>query len=107
MIEGNVFQNPDLRLLRLITLLGYSFASLRRHAASDRSSSVSLTPLICLAECRTTMSRAAKRALNAQSKSKRITDWGVYRSGNPVGVVEEWLRTDYRSFLRQLGAQGK
>ena len=25
MIEGNVFQNPDLRLLRLITLLGDSF----------------------------------------------------------------------------------
>jgi len=107
MIEGNVFQNPDLRLLRLTTLLGDSFASLRRRAASDRSFSGSLTPLICLAECRTAISHAAKRASNAQSKSRRINDWGVYRSGNPVGVVEEWLRTDYRSFLRQVGAQGK
>ncbi len=33
MIEGVVFQNPDLHLLRLITLLDNSFASLRRRAA--------------------------------------------------------------------------
>jgi hypothetical protein len=36
MIDGNVLQNPDLRLLRLITLLGDSFASfttLRREAS--------------------------------------------------------------------------
>jgi hypothetical protein len=92
MIEGNVFQNRNLRLLRLITLLGDSFASLRRRAASDRPFSVSLTPLICLAECRTTMSHAAKRASNAQSKSRRITDWGVYIDW---GIYIGWSRSGY------------
>jgi len=33
MIEGNVFQNPDPRLLTLLTLPGDSFALLRRRAA--------------------------------------------------------------------------
>ena len=62
MIEGIVFQNPHLRLLRLITLLGNSFACYHAGAASGRSFSGSLTPLICLAECRTATSHAAKRA---------------------------------------------
>jgi hypothetical protein len=88
MIEGNVFQNPDPHLLQLITRLGDSFASLRRRTASDRSFSGSLTPLICLAECRTAMSQTAKRASNAQSNSRRITDCGVYIDwGIYIGVA--------------------
>ena len=62
MIEGIVFQNPRLRLLRLITLLVDSFASLQRRAAKRLSASGSLTPLVCVPECRTAMSHAAKRA---------------------------------------------
>jgi predicted ester cyclase len=31
----------------------------------------------------------------------------IFRFDDQGRVVEEWVRTDYRSFLRQLGAQGK
>src|SRR2546425_846224 len=62
MIEGIVFQNPRLRLLRSITLLDDSFPSSRRRAAKDRSSSGSLTPLVIVPECRTAMGHTAKRA---------------------------------------------
>jgi predicted ester cyclase len=30
-----------------------------------------------------------------------------FRFDDQGGLVEEWVRTDYRSFLRQLGAQGQ
>jgi predicted ester cyclase len=31
----------------------------------------------------------------------------IFRFDDQGRIVEEWVRTDYRSFLRQLGAQGK
>ena len=31
----------------------------------------------------------------------------IFRFDDQGRLVEEWVRTDYRSFLRQLGAQGK
>jgi predicted ester cyclase len=31
----------------------------------------------------------------------------IFRFDNQARLVEEWVRTDYRSFLRQLGAQGR
>jgi hypothetical protein len=31
----------------------------------------------------------------------------LFRLGDQGRLVEEWVRTDYRSFLRQLGAPGK
>jgi predicted ester cyclase len=31
----------------------------------------------------------------------------IFRFDDQARLVEEWVRTDYRSFLRQLGAQGK
>ena len=31
----------------------------------------------------------------------------IFRFDDQGRMVEEWVRTDYRSFLRQLGAQGK
>jgi predicted ester cyclase len=31
----------------------------------------------------------------------------IFRFDNEGRLVEEWVRTDYRSFLRQLGAAGK
>jgi hypothetical protein len=39
------------------------------------------------------MSHAAKRAWNAQSKSRRITDWGVYIDwGIYIGWRLQWFR---------------
>ncbi len=31
----------------------------------------------------------------------------IFRFDNQGRLLEEWVRTDYRSFLRQLGAQGR
>ena len=31
----------------------------------------------------------------------------IFRFDNEGRLVEEWVRTDYRSFLRQLGAEGR
>jgi len=31
----------------------------------------------------------------------------IFRFDDQGRLVEEWVRTDYRSFLRQLGAEGR
>ena len=46
MIEGNVFQSPNLRLLRLITLLGDSFVCYNVAPRSNGSASSSLTAFL-------------------------------------------------------------
>jgi predicted ester cyclase len=33
--------------------------------------------------------------------------FNIFRFNDQGRIVEEWVRTDYRSFLRQLGAEGK
>jgi hypothetical protein len=43
------------------------------------------------------------------SNGRRVV-WGslnIFRFDEQGPLVEEWVRTDYRSFLRQLGAAGK
>ena len=43
--------------------------------------------------------RRAQRAALTASTTARVLDEGR--------LAEEWVRTDYRSFLRQLGAEGR
>ena len=44
-----------------------------------------------------------------QPNGARVT-WdlsNIFRFDDRARIVEEWVRTDYRSFLRQLGAEGR
>ena len=46
--------------------------------------------------------------LPARSKGQRVVwDLSIFRFDDQGRLVEEWVRTDSRSFLHQLGAEGK